>query len=845
MTNLLQPTARRRRSVWLQRGAILVSVLQLFLILLVHGYVSVPKPTFLSHSCYSTLILLPQQQPQHTLRLLAQKSRSLPDKKVPEFTVDESDDIDAEEFIAYETAPTELSVVQEDAVLSVPIAEPDVSNDVAVYSSTVPITGQKTTSQSSQVKVQYAAMEPGTVLQIQVGDMARARKAWKKRRRSDSPLLVPCSVLHVDRFATLRWNCIYLLEKFGSSFDGSGIQISLSELSMRHRTHLKSSLLHHALDLGFASSHELLEALFHKQVQDAYGVRLVTRSSQIVEAISDGGDEDVLKDNADATPPQLWLETPLSRARAQSRSAKAAVLQFCEPPETADILQHTGYARIKRDPKMVVDSSTQSSNMYQLQPLSVALRVGSEDLDHLVSNGSRHAAVVFDYDVQGDAGVAPLLTLSLNPQRNQVRERLKQKQKLQRFGGPNMGPNGTFEEGIRWFHNLKVGEGPYSGKVLRLIKGGALVDCGIRRHRRQRNGADVEDPRTANLDHSLPVFGFLRFKDAVLSDENPESNQASSAVDLEDDEDDEDWNSVFTISDLDAFEDEDEDDEEHESDEIDESSVENFMNDDNDLEEEEDAEEKDVDGEVLAAFNLENDDMFEEGEDITHLFELRDDGTLEYTDPETGVTQIISDVTIDDRHEDDDDEINHDSDDSEDDGPLHLSSIDSGERTFKSPTYLLSSSSFNYKTQTLHIGDRIDVYVKLVSKQSSQLLLSMDSSIRGRKAKDLKKESEVSRKLSRLVKQLGGYKQIRILKGVVCQGVIQATSNTGRGEWFYVQPEEMASQAKLPVGIATVLETSIIRGKELNVGDTVQIQINGIDEDRGQLAMTILDKLTQ
>lgn len=96
-------------------------------------------------------------------------------------------------------------------------------------------------SESTSKRPEYGAMAPGTVVQVQIGDLALARKAWKKRRRTGSPLLVPCSILCVDQRSMVRWNLIFLLEKFGTP-KADGIQITSSELVQRYRTFLKSSL---------------------------------------------------------------------------------------------------------------------------------------------------------------------------------------------------------------------------------------------------------------------------------------------------------------------------------------------------------------------------------------------------------------------------------------------------------------------------------------------------------------------------------------------------------------------------------------------------------------------------
>jgi hypothetical protein len=89
---------------------------------------------------------------------------------------------------------------------------------------------------------EYGALAPGTVVQVQIGDLSLARKAWKKRRRTGSPLLVPCSILTVDRNSMVRWNLIHLLEKFGSA-QSDGIAMTVGELSHQYKIFLKSSLM--------------------------------------------------------------------------------------------------------------------------------------------------------------------------------------------------------------------------------------------------------------------------------------------------------------------------------------------------------------------------------------------------------------------------------------------------------------------------------------------------------------------------------------------------------------------------------------------------------------------------
>ena len=102
------------------------------------------------------------------------------------------------------------------------------------------------------VKKEYAAISPGSILQIQVGNVALARKAWKKRRRSGSPLLVPCSVLDMDRKNMVRWNIMYLLQKFGKPLDeleegavgflSDDIALSMADINKHYSRHLGISL---------------------------------------------------------------------------------------------------------------------------------------------------------------------------------------------------------------------------------------------------------------------------------------------------------------------------------------------------------------------------------------------------------------------------------------------------------------------------------------------------------------------------------------------------------------------------------------------------------------------------
>jgi hypothetical protein len=613
--------------------------------------------------------------------------------------------------------------------------------------------------------VQYAALPPGTVVQIQVGDVGLARKAWKKRRRSGSPLLLPCSVLNVDRASTVRWNLIYLLEKFGrpsatAAAGGTkgGVQLSLPQLTKRYRSHLKTSLAKQASALGFEDVPSLVRALFNERVQKSYGIDLL---------VGEGEENDG----------EVTLQAPVSRLRAQKRANRSPVLQvaddLCE-----DTLKHTGVVRTRRSEKST--DKEESTNLYQLQPLSAALRVNQrEDVEvGNIQTGSMHTAVVFDYDATGDAG-APLITLTLN---SSPRDRLK-------FVS-DASQKDIIHHPKYMLHDLSFGDGPMKGKVVRFIKGGALVDCGIGR----RAGASPDAK-------AIRVLGVLKFTEAFVEDSMSELNDDTDS--FESDDSMEDWDEILSLDDL-----------------I-ESDLDESANADSDM---------DLSG-LLEFDDVEED---EEVEDITHMFTTEADGSLTYTDPDTGVVEHISAESLaDDENEDVVDVFDalnygeEGDDDDEEDGPVLLSEPAKGtfERTRDSPV----------RSKRLHIGDEIKVYVRSIAKQSNQIFFTMRSSVSQKKPKEIKAESNKDKKLNRLLKQVGGMRRIRELEGREMDGIVRAISHAG--DWLYVEPQEES----LPVGVAFG-DKSAIEG--ISQGDGVRIRLEGIDEARGQLALRFLDRLS-
>jgi hypothetical protein len=585
----------------------------------------------------------------------------------------------------------------------------------------------------------------------------------------------------------------------------------------------------------------MISDLFNKKVQEAYGIRLIEQK--------DG---------------KLTLRAPISRTKAQKRAANTPILQFRAPKpgdqgESEGMLTHTGFLRSRKANQDPTDRS------YHFLPLSAALRVSQkDDVDTgRIEDGSVHPAVVFDYDLNGDGG-SPLLILSLNPRG--IRENLKVKpdRKYQPIDTPQVE-----------FQNLRVGDGPYRAKVVRLLHGRALIDMDV--------------GRKLSSEGMVRVIGTLRYQDAVQA--APEARDVAFMDGVADDDEDYDFDDELggNLDDV-LFNFDDEED------------------DDND-----DEEEQSIADDLLA---LRGSDSFEDGtfeedefeEDVSDHFSLAEDGTLSYTDPETGETVVMGSVDTDD-DEDDEDEDDEDYEDNQeeemgasssddededfdfdvrslfeqnDDGSMAFIDPDSGETLevnsgdeeyedmmmikslidkYSAPpspknvdyTYTKGAHANDHSdeetdhsqaaakptprfvSKRLRVGEDIDVYVRAVSKQSGQFTVSTNPTVKGQKAKDLKKEVSTSKKLNRLKNSLGGSLQkIYDLEGHECTGVIKATSQTG--EWFYVEPEFDG----LPVGVATIMQGF---DTELAAGDHVRVRIAGVDEERGQLAMELLGKI--
>lgn len=459
---------------------------------------------------------------------------------------------------------------------------------------------------------------------------------------------------------------------------------------------------------------------------------------------------------------EIYLKSPLSKYRALQKANQATLLQVTGEEEESALDTMKHTGYIRCKVE-----SEKSKKPYKFPPLSAAVRVSQKEVDSgKIQEGGMHPAVFFGFDDQGDGG-SPLLTLSLNPARRPAIKRTAAKSgKVLPKYTPIRSPRHKLDD-------LHVGEGPFDATVVRLGKDHALVDFGVGRKFSKHAKAD-----TIGTPEFVKVYGRLRFRDAI----DPESIMGSNS------------NEVQSLPQQSAAEEEDV-----------------FASMDEMMTKLEDSLDQLEDG--------------EEAEDISHLFDLKEDGSLSYSNPETGEIEIVK--------TDDDEDDAFEEEEEEEDEPVtfDVSDMSSHLRRLQKP-----------RTLRLRVGDQVPIHILSVSKQSSQFMVTTDpSAVKGKKAKDIKKQSDASKKLERLGKMLGGLEKAEELKGRECHGTVKATSQTG--DWLYVQPDtESEGNVRLPVGVATIPD-ELANENEFSQGDSVRIQLDGIDESRGQLAMHVIEKL--
>jgi hypothetical protein len=448
---------------------------------------------------------------------------------------------------------------------------------------------------SEDVRPEFAVLSPGSQIQLQIGNLDLARKAWKKRRRSGSPMLIPCSILSTDRKSMVTNNLFFLLRKFGKpmaeqemkerpdGFKSHHIAISLPELSRWYKAHLRASLTHHANVLGYETAADLIRDVVSPQIEEELGVKLWTVGKH------------------------SWVVAKISKMRGQRLAAQSPLLQFIQGSD--DVMMHTGKSRIKTDV---------GPGSYSLEPMSAALRVSQRSIDTgAVSSGSIHQGSFVGVDPMGDGG-APLLKASLiAPAEIKIRNKLSSR--VPGLSGKPLDFN---------LLQLKPGQGPFKGNVVHISgrSGAAFIDIGAGRPIKYQENDDTAMTR---------VLGMLRFDDLVrdmsssteaFMDEAGEEvdhvEEALNAMHYELD-DDEKVNDALQI-DGDMFSD---------------LTVDDLFDSDDDDEEEDDDEEAE-----------------EYVEDISHLVTLQD-GKYTFLDPESGEVIDLGDdsddeIVVDDEEDD-------------------------------------------------------------------------------------------------------------------------------------------------------------------------------------------------
>lgn len=713
----------------------------------------------------------------------------------------------------------------------------------------------------------FAALSLGSSVRIQVGNMEQSRKAWKKRRRSGSPLLIPCSVLDVDRATMMIDSIVYLVQKFGSplsdlrksnrdggmtdppprGFRPKDIALSVGDLCDWSRKHLRSvlkvcmtkaelcmcvcvsrsffltdwilfSFKHRANAMGYETSDELLEALWTKSVQKKQGIKLWKDSNG-----------------------KLWLMARMSRLHAHRLASQKVLMEFCNdvPGEHGDheVVPHTGKTRLR------------SEEGLRHNPLSAALRVSQRVVDAgAVAEGTVLKAVLSSYDAIGDAGT-PLLRLALQNSSNSNsndndNKNVNSKPKRRDYGwDKNTRREAIVLDMIHNLRDIQVGDGPFEGKVVRVHRKtqSIYVDFGLGR---EVEGHDVDMER---------VLGCLSFEDVQRAHKSNKSNERNPLFVAQEKQASqmrkESLVNAMTYADDDEAE--EEQDEDNDEGVVDASgkvwTVADFF----------------TDAELKAMEAIEENEQaeFEEEEDITHLVHTDEQGNLVYEDPETGEKILVENM----------DGVNievldgEDEDDADDDDDI-FAGLTPEERLGKLDS-IMASSDDNVKEDAgaaepvvgktwgdpseIRVGDDVVVYVQAMPKKGRRsggssffpqskkghVVLTVDPNVKPMKL--VKKERGASKKLERLMKQVGGDggegsdEFLLGLQGTECDGVVKATSRTG--DWYYVQPE----LPNLPVGVAHLAKDI---QESLSQGDQVRVRLDGVDESRGQLAMTVTGK---
>ena len=687
---------------------------------------------------------------------------------------------------------------------------------------------------SGNTKNEWIALLQGQSIPIQIGSVELARKAWKKRRRSYSPILVPCSIINIPHKTAVRNNIVYLVNQFGDSinesFDdvlgggkggGAGVVLSVTQLKSFYRKVFGGNLTQHAIALnGSPSIASLLEDMMDSHMKVKYGIEVV------------GGNQD---------EDQLLIMSSLPKRRARDWVRNIALVQVSTTlPEVSSVdknavkktpMTHTGMVKVRRPIENAQKSNNKKTFRWSMEPLGAALRIaqqrstgstGGETNDsssksesssngmEFLSKGETRFAHVLQFDTTGDGDGSPLLTLCLDPPKGALLEKTQRRKNIQRqqeaFSKKlDLINNGFLSSKHQLDHmleDLSVGDGPFTATVVNISERSkaAFVDLSVGRNKGKSAGGGL-----------VPVLGMLRFEDIEENALRLHSVEANDEIKENDNEE------IDEDDDVDDYDDDDDDDEEA-------YTIEDLFQNKDDIK-------------YNSHYELEdeNESSTEIYQDVSDMYEIDDRGVM-YEISNTGEKVPIGYVGGDD---DDFEE-----DEKEEATPKAFtkrkpkkSKVGPNRKTLKDTTMK--------KLPVIKVGDEMPVYIESISPQSGRFMVTLDPSVQDMSPKEIKQSKSISKKMSKLTDLLGGDSNLQKLLGMTgteCEGTIKATSQTG--DWFYVQPEfEMPGVGvRLPVGVG-LMEVSDLK-EELSPGDKVQIRLDGVDSTRGQLSVKVLGKLS-
>jgi len=599
----------------------------------------------------------------------------------------------------------------------------------------------------------------------------------------------------------VSWNVMNLLHRFGKPLlddyeedvgggEGQGVALGIKTCAKLYKLTFGSSLLEHIQALGHPTILSFLQSTFDDYHYAEYGVQLIQQNN----------------DNTHKNDDTYHLSSTLSLRRARDSASNASLLQFLSDPISSETMAHTGAT-------IVPDNNNHNNNRYRSStpstatplPLGAAIRLASQsDLtSNRIQSGMDCSAFVLSYEEKGDNG-SPLLICAIDSPKAQIREAARRRHGvrrrmdwveenrttrdiLARRDGSSSQNTSNDVDGDAGAVEKKKG-----GKMRTLEElqvGDGPIRASVVRISGKAGAAFVDLGVVRKKGKKFGggtarVLGMLRLDDVVGGGGN---GLVSGGDGIMVDEEDgfEGW----------------------------------FANDDEGGEEEE----------VL--------------DDITDMFSLDDKGNISMIDSSNPATDVVF-QSEEGALSVDDDDYNEDI----------FAGIEAEER-FKIIGDVLSkeeesetTSSSNEETDNaafMMVGNEIDVYIRGVFTQSGRFMVTLDPSIKGRKVKELKREREASKRLTRLAggKKNGGggegLQHILDSVGMECNGTVKAKSKAG--DWYYVQPDvgEDEEGLKLPVGVAQGELDEV-----LSSGEKVRVRIDGIDESRGQLAMTLLEKVS-